>query len=369
MRIFKVLKKFRFVIVLLVVNMLLSLFIEPYNGASARMWSGYYAQEELDTIFVGSSVCQMTFIPDIFDENLGVKSYNLGTPSQAVPQSLQAIKAAVEEHEIKTVIYVMSFSSLMYNPIPEAEITFESARVRQKGGLKGFVDTLKYIYSEDIVASEKSVNFLFPWLYNYGALYAEAMKENASWKLQRVWNYFKTGIYDETDGLEKGYRNDDTTIFNYDNRWVHNTYNYYGENFSSTMLVAFEEMLAYCQEQGVDLIVLNVPHPAFDVVTCYHSYESNEALLKSYCEKYDADFYDFSLAKPEVFESNGRYFADFEHLNREGSEVFCQQLCEFLQKRAAGEDLSDGFYTVNEFLEMQTEELEEWKTMEGKTRL
>ena len=193
------------------------------------------------------------------------------------------------------------------------------------------------------------------------------MRKNAVGKLQRVRNYLETGVYDPTDGLDKGYRNDDATIFNLDNRWVHNTHNNYGEEFSEEMLEEFEGMLAYCKEQGVELIVLNVPHPVFDVVTCYESYEKNENLLKAYCEKYDADFYDFSLAKPEVFETKPMYFGDFEHLNREGSEVFCQRLCEFLQKRVAGEDLNDCFYTMDEFLELQEEELEEWKMMEGKT--
>lgn len=361
MRIFKVLKKFRFVIVLLVVNMLLSFLIEPANGASARMWSGYYAQEELDTIFVGSSVCQQTFIPDVFDENLGVKSYNMGTPSQAMPQTMQAIKAAVEEHEIKTIIYAMGFSSLMYEPIPEAEITFESARVQKKGGFDGVVDTVEYILSEDVITSEKSVNFLFPWLYNYEALSVETIVKNASEKLQKLKEYIQTGEYDPTDGLKKGFRNDEAGVFNYDNRWMYNTQHYYGEVFSASMLEEFEGMLAFCEKQGIELIVINAPHPVFDVVSCYQSYEKNENILRTYCEKYNVDYFDFSLAKPDVFETRQEYFGDFEHLNRVGSEVFCQQLCGFLMRRAGGEDMSNCFYSVDEFLELHTDELKEWK--------
>ena len=363
MRIFKWLKKFSFLIVLAAVNLLLCFLIEPANGASARMWSGYYAQEELDTIFVGSSVCQQTFIPEVFDEKLGVKSYNMGTPSQAMPQTLQAIEVAMEEHEIKTIVYAMGFSSLMYEPIPEAEITFESARVRKKGGIDGTIETIKYMFSEDVIASEKSVNFLFPWLYNYEELTVDAMVKNAEGKLQRVNKYFETGIYDETDGLQKGFRNDDYGVFNYDNRWVHNTYNYYGEEFSADMLEEFETMLVFCQEHDVELIVINAPHPAFDVVTCYQSYAKNESILKEYCEKYDADYYDFSLAKPEVFETKTSYFGDYEHLNREGAEVFCRQLSEFMRKRADGEDMSHCFYSVEEFLKLNAEELQEWQQM------
>lgn len=365
MPIFKWVKKFGYLAVLIVVNMVLSFLIEPESGASGRMWAGYYAEEELDTIFVGSSLCQQTFIPPIFDEKLGVKSYNMGTPSQAVPQSIRAIEVAIEEHDIKTVIFGMGFCSIKYEPIPEAELTFESARAREKGGLRGLLATMSYIYSEDVRGGEESVNFLFPWLYNYEDLSKAAMAKNVTLKIQAIKDAIETGEVDKTDGLLKGFRNDDTSVFNYDNKWEDNTFYSYEAYFNAEMLAEFENLLKLCKEKGVDLIVLNTPHPSFDIVSCYEFYEKNQEQLKGFCQKYGVDYYDFGLAKPEIFETRGTYFCDGEHLNRQGAEIFCEQMCDFLSRRASGENMEECFYSIEEFLELHSEELEEWKQKNG----
>jgi len=361
MRISKWLKIAGFFAVLFLVNTALSILIEPEGGASGRMWAGYYAEEELDMIFVGSSVSQQTFIPEIFDKCVGVKSYNLGTPSQAVPQSLRAIEVAVEEHDIKTIVYGMGFSSLKYEPIPEAKLTFESARARQKGGLKGMLATLSYIYSEDVRGSEDSINFLFPWLYNYENYAWETLYNNVVRKIDNMKEIMQNGQRDKTDGLRKGYRNDDTSIFNYDNKWEDNTDLFYESYYNAEMLAEFEQLLIFCQEHEVDFIVVNTPHPSFDVIACSDYYERNEKQLKEYCDKYGVDYYDFSLAKPEIFECKEEYFSDFEHLNKQGSEIFCERLSDFLNRRASGEDMEQYFYSIPEFLEIHASELQEWE--------
>lgn len=365
MRIFKYLKKVRYLLVLIAVNMVLSFFIEPESGASGRMWAGYYEEEEIDTIFVGSSLCQQTFIPEIFNEKMGVKAYNMGTPSQAIPQSLRAIEVAVEEHDIKTVVFGMDFSSLKYGPITEAELTFESARTRQKGGIKGIFSTLSYIYSEEVRGNEDSINFLFPWLYNFEDYSIETMAKNATLKLTKMKEKILTGQVDKTDGLAKGYRNDDRRVFNYDNKWVDNSYYLYGSYFETEMLAEFEKMLEFCKQNDLELIVLNTPNPVFDVVVCHEFYEKNQNRLMEICDKYGVDYYDFSLAKPEVYEVRSEYFCDSEHLNRQGSENFCYMLSDFLNRRANGEEMEKYFYSVEEYYKIYAEELEDWKQWNG----
>lgn len=361
MRIFKWMKKGSYLIALLLVNMLLSFLLEPESGASKRMWAGYYEEEKLDTIFVGSSLCQQTFIPEVFDKNMGIKSYNMGTPSQALPQTRRAIEVALEEHDIKTVIFGMDFSSLKYEPLPEAELTFESARVRQKGGIAGVVETLSYIYSEDIKGTENSINFLFPWLYNYENFYPETMIKNAKQKMEVLKEEYFDGYIDKTDGLAKGYRNDDRSVFNYDNKWTKNTYLTYEAYFNAEMLAEFDELLAFCQKNELEFIVANLPNPSFDIVSCYEFYEENQKQLKEYCEQYAVDYYDFSLIKPEIFEIKEEYFCDNEHLNRQGSEVFSQWLSTFLNQRNNGKNLDSYFYSLEEYWNIHREELEEWK--------
>lgn len=360
MRIFKYMKSLCFILVLAIVNIVLSFLIEPEGGASKRMWAGYYAEQEIDTIFVGSSLCQQTFIPEIFNRELGISAYNMGTPSQAIPQTRRAIEVAVKEQDIKTVVFGMNFSSLKYEPIPEAEMTFESARVREKGGVLSVIDALSYMYSKEVCNDENSINFLFPWLYNYEGYSWENIKKNVTDKVNEYKEEVATGVKDETDGLLKGFRNDDMSVFNYDNKWVKNSYLTYESNFNSEMLAEFEDMLVYCQQEGIDIIVINTPQPVFDLISCYESYEKNERRLLDICEKYDVDYYDFSLAKPELYEIKAKNFCDNEHLNRQGAEEFCVKLSEILNRRAKGESLNEYFYSVEEFLTIHDDELQDW---------
>ena len=358
MRIFKRLKKVSYLAVLIICNLLVSFFVEPADSASGRMWEGYYKEDNLDTIFVGSSVCQQTFIPGIFNQELGMNAYNMGTPSQAVPQTFQAIEVAVKEHDIKTVIYGMGYFSFKYLPIPQAELTFESARVREKGGIEGMLETLEYVYSDEVRAEQKSINFLFPWVFNYEDLSMNTLLNNAVAKGKEL-------IEDMTDGSapeeeKMGYRNDDTSVLDYEKKWEVTSAEY-GATFETDMLEELENLMAYCKMQEIDLIILNTPHPVHDVVACHGFYKDNEAEIKRLVAKYDADYYDFSLVREEFFDIEEEFFADYEHLNAQGSEAFCKVLAKFLEIRAAGEAVDKFFYEIDEFYDKHSDLILEYE--------
>ena len=362
MRIFKRLKKIRFMIVFLIINAMLSFLLEPARGASEIMWGGYYAEEELDTIFIGSSLCQGTFDPVMFNEQLGIKSYNMGTPSQALPQTIRALEVALAEHDIETVIFGMGFSSLKLDVLDEAELTFEKARAKKRGGIKGIADALSYLYSEDVRDEENSINFFFPWLYNREEISVEMITENIKLKFRRMKEELFGGGADALQSFTKGYQSPGVTVFNYDNMWELNTYRYYDAEFEEDILQEFEELLEICNKNEVDLIVVNTPHPYFDVIACYEFYESNQKEIEALCREHGVDYYDFNLAKPEIFETRPEYYRDYEHLNYEGSQAFCKSMCEFMIRRENGENLDEAFYSVDEFLEIHSEWLEDWKT-------
>lgn len=105
-------KKYKFLLFLAgicMLNSVLCFLIEPARGSSATMWEEYYKETEIDTIFIGSSLCSASFDPQIFDEKLGVKSFNMGTPMQPLDQNLTALETAFEEHQIDTVVIGMGF--------------------------------------------------------------------------------------------------------------------------------------------------------------------------------------------------------------------------------------------------------------------
>ncbi len=357
----KQIKKGSFLVFFIILNIVLSFVLEPARSASGFMWESYYEQEEIDMLFVGSSLCQGTFDPYIFDECMGVNSMNMGTPLQAVPQTVRALETALKDHDIKTVIFGMGFSTLKAEEVLEAELTFEKSRIRESGTIEGLEKGIRYLWSDEIKGDERSIVYFFPWLYNRGELSKDNIIENVNLKIRQMKEkYFNIPIEDNQI-FHKGYQNHGGVVFNYDNVWETNTYRYYGSELNEEMMEAMEEMMQICSQHNVELIVVNTPHPFFDVVSCYEFYEQNQNDVKTLCDKYEVDYYDFSLAKPEIFEGKAEYYSDYEHLNLEGSQVFSRQLSDFLIRRENGENMDAYFYSVDEFLELYADWLEDWK--------
>lgn len=140
--------------------MVLCFLLEPANSASKEMWNAYEQETEIDTLFVGSSVSSATFDPLIINDE---SAFYMGTPSQAIRQTLSGVKKAFDEHEIKTVIYGMDFFVFQQAPLQNAVLTFENIKAR-KG--KWFYEGVRYVCSEDVRDTEASINYWFPWIYN-----------------------------------------------------------------------------------------------------------------------------------------------------------------------------------------------------------
>jgi len=364
MRIFKWIKPLRFFIALCFVNMLLSFLLEPAKGSSDTMWTEFYQEEEIDFAFVGSSFCSTAFVPYVVDEIMGVNSFNMGTPLQAIGQTVSAVETLLEEHNVDTIVLGTGFFVLQYETLDEAELTFEKARARKKSGLDAMEDTLAYIFDENVRDTEKSINYFFPWTYNRQKITSEYIRNNVRDKIANIKAEFsQSGDNKPKQESAKGLR-PGAGVVDYGTAWEINSYWYYDQVFLEDKVEEFEEILQLCKENGVDIVVINTPHPTFDVVSCHQTYETSENEMRAICEKYDVDYYNFSLAKPELFDSVPEYYSDFEHLNLEGAEVFSESLCKLLKGRDAGEDVMTYFYSVEEYYELHSDLLEEWKSVQ-----
>lgn len=365
MRIFKKYKFLRFGVAVCVLNIVASFLIEPANGSSETMWKEYYQEQEIDTIFVGASVCSADLAPDIFDARLQVNSFNMGTPAQEIEQTIRALKVVLEEHEIETVIYGMGFFSLQMEGGEEPEMTFVKALSREQGGLKGLKTNIEYLFSEDVKTKEMSVRYFFPWTYNCIDYTIEAISANMQEKLNTT---IVEADMESTERrnwrLEKGFR-PFTGVVDYATSWSMNSYRVYKQEFDKESISYFKQLLKLCKENNVDLVVINSPHPAYDVVSCYDTYEAQDMEVRRICESYGVEYYNFSMAKPELFDIQEDYFYDFEHLNYNGAQAFSNAVCDLLEKRENKESLEDSFYSVEEFLKLHEELVEEWSVLQN----
>ena len=78
---------------LLLLNLGLTLALEPYGANSEAVWYEYRqataAGEQFDTIVIGSSAAQDSLQPGPLDEALGCRSFSLASPGQSLNSSYE----------------------------------------------------------------------------------------------------------------------------------------------------------------------------------------------------------------------------------------------------------------------------------------
>lgn len=339
------------VAVIIVFNELLKFCFEPYGTASQIMWNDYHKEENLNQIFVGSSICYVGINPYIVDDIMGTDSFNMGTSAQQLAQTKLAIKTAINDHEIKRVVMALGYFSLTGERSTKAEVAFLRAKVNSASFLTKFQTYIKYAFDDDVIGNPESINYLFPWVYNSVSL--KKVPSNVTAKLEgkvATEQEMIDNVYRHYVGKGYGYL---SGYLNFDDTGNDTTYRYYSETFSEDSLQELRDIACMCKDAGVELVVVATPRPAFDILsygTNGDEYFEKMLLLQSLFSEYGASYYDFSLAKDELFTNSDKYYFDHEHMNKEGSEAFSTSMANFLLKKDAGTDVDSLFYTPEEYL-------------------
>lgn len=342
----KIVKCILFFIVFCGLNSIMVFLFVPTDGESKRMWKNYQEMEELDMIYVGSSVCQSTFNPVIIDELTGTNSYNMGTPSQSIDLSYVAVKMAIKEHPIKRVVLGFGYFVLTSQNSKQAEAAFIRAQNQQGTFLEAVLSDVDYIYRN--IGENTSVNFMFPWVNNHVKFNTDSVVENITKKIRS----FSSADTDarETECEKRGmllY----TDVMNYDEPGDDNSWNWYQPEFSTNAVKKMREFCKLCRENDIELVVINTPRPAFDITTYAGDYYAQYLWLKEFFAEYGVAYYDFNFVKPEIFISQPEYYYNFEHLNEVGAEAFSKSFSKFMSEKEQGRVVEDLFYNWEEYLE------------------
>lgn len=112
-----------FIFLFFVLNSFIGVFLEkPKDIQIAKKkydsywrWKEFYDQPErsLDLVFLGSSHSFESFDPRIFDEVLGIKSFNMGSPSQSPVTSYFVLREVLETQKPKVIVYEVYWNSFL----------------------------------------------------------------------------------------------------------------------------------------------------------------------------------------------------------------------------------------------------------------
>ncbi|HAM15870.1 MAG TPA: hypothetical protein DCP91_08450 [Eggerthellaceae bacterium] len=340
-------------------NALLTFVLEPYGSRSQLAWQDYEKQKSLDTILVGTSCVEYGIDPAVINKACGIKSYNLASPSQSIEESFVGIRTAYEDHHITRAILGLSFNSLTSSTPPNPGSAYMHNRSLYATPLETFAVTNEFLWHYGAATSAYSLNFPFPWASNpIRSLRIPTLAENVKAKLEHAdvaamaerlesgWHYVGLG-----HGARKG-----TMDLNGSNvRQVNKAED--EEEVAGAAAIedtatldpdrerTIREICAYCDERGIDLLVIMPPLPSHDVFDRDSTYFETISYIEDLFADMGKPVYDFNLAEDDLYDLKPDYFADNWHCNLKGAQVYSRSFAKFLKAYMAGENVADLFMT------------------------
>ncbi len=317
------------------------------SGSCHEMVTSYRSQENIDTIFVGPSYCRQGIDPRVVDQVAGTNSFNMGTDSQPMTVSYDLIRRACKEHTISTVVLVTGYDFFNRDIITTpAEITYDHEITAGQGLPDKISTAFRFVTSSDHFGNMESINYIFPWIYNRVDLNISSISENINNKFFPSTDYFSL----------KGYGNASGTA-NFNDYSVTKQTLLSSCNSTSLDSWGFEQLDAICKickENGVQLLVVNLPFPAFNVLSFgIDDYYSNYLEIKGFLSDRGVNYFDFNFAKPSLFDNQDPYYVDSQHLNQKGATAFSTALSKViisLNNGGQSDALNGYFYDKEEYL-------------------
>ena len=310
--------------VAILVNVGLTYALEPYGFYAELKWSLYreLEPESIDTIIVGSSYAQLCLHPAAIDETLGSTSFNMGMPAQSLDNSLICIKEAYEDHDIKRVILAASINSMIQTPWSYASVTFTQAKCQGEPIHEQIADWANFLTNPHYFGTGASIHALFPWTVTSVDKTPTKIWQNiqnrmngdiraaARWVDPKLWDCGQGFWCAEYSGNLNLVGRDVTSL------------GYLGQDFNEINVNAMHEIGAYCQEKGIELVVVCSPRPDFDVLSYGEQYPRQMQEFQDIVESYGGVIIDGTLMHDDVYDPPETDFMDKEHISNTGSWRF-----------------------------------------------
>ena len=334
-------KKFSAVIIFLaamcVINSVLTYVLEPAeDSSSATMWSGYNHAKNIDTIYVGSSLCHVGFNPDVLDPITGYHSYNMGTNAQMLAESYMAIDTAIREKHIKRVVFGFGYFCMQRRQSIGSEVAFYRARGAYGDWKSRLTENMSFLFSAENFKSSTSINYFFPWIYDHCTISVQEISKNLNIKKEK-------GIETKPQKKETGYARQMKQL-NYDAIGSDITEAGKHQKFDRSAYQELAKICRLCNKNNVKLDVIVVPEPDYYVVAYGPDYFKKKAEIEKVCAENGVAYYDFNLAKPELYDAEPTYYADSEHMNETGATAFSRSVG-YLLNQEDRQNMKDLFYT------------------------
>ena len=258
------------------------------KGTVYRASLEYKKNKPFDIAVFGSSHAYRGYDPRIFEKKMGKTIFNFGSSAQSVPNSFHYIKNETALNDYEFVIL-----DLLVTIFENTELESSIMLVRNvpQNGL-----------ATDIFWDEKDIRLLNIYLARYLAL--------------NDTGYFKNPFY-----VKNGFISRSETMIT-----PESVQGYEPFNPNPRAIKRFEQILSYCDQEKIPLVLVNQPRPK---ETNPDKNREFSEFIHELIKDYSFPYFDYSM---DHNLSTGPHYYDLGHMNQKGVEYFNDRLCSDLNQ-------------------------------------
>ena len=300
-----------------------------------RMMAEMYAAEDISALFLGSSHAYRSYDPALADELLGVPTFNAGSSSQFLDQSYYLLREIAAVHDLDTVYLDTYYGMARIQSSKNSPSIFyisdymrdwrnKFAYLWHSGGLAtvadGFITLRHDFVNVNLAANLRSRR-------RPVADYSTVTYSNEAYRGRGFVYSFETGAATEA-ALEE------LALYDFDRELPMGEFSY----------AALLDIIDFCAEKGIRLVLVDQPMPAENLARV-KGYRHYCAFLADLARTRGIEYWNFNFYRGDTGLSDAHY-ADVDHLNGEGAEVYTRLFCETARAIDAGADAGDFFAEI-----------------------
>lgn len=313
--------------------------INDTNEWSRAMFHDFYTREEnIDTLFLGSSHVYCGINPEIITEKTKESAFNMATPAQPLNGSYYLLKEADKYNDLSHVYLELYFGQSVGEEGHFKEAGQLPRNWRNTNYMKPSLNKLSYM----LTMSEPSLAYMtFLPARRYWTDLFEPEKIKETIRQKRSAAYGEYTAESELNGVKEIYVKDG---FYYSEHKAEGGVLYdivKPEPFTENSMTLEAEqylrkIISYCKEKNIELTLYSAPVTDYQA-SLYGDYDLYVKQVKEIAEEYGLVYYDFNLCREENMDlTEDGLFRDKGHLNVYGAEIFSEVFADFFQGLSEG---------------------------------
>jgi hypothetical protein len=271
----------------------------------------------VDVLFVGASHTEDGYNINLIEENTGLNAYNVGVSAQKLQSCYYLLKEAGENNGVKTAWLDVAYgvtaaesSTKLANYVVADYLTNQKVKYEfliEEYGVEGVVNgMLPVLHSCSLKPSTLKAHLTRDYIKNpYKYLPTETDEYSGQGYIKGKGTLAENYVF-KSDGSI----NPEKLVSDYSWKWL-------------------KKIINYCNEKGIELVLVNVPMPDGQLQADLY-YDEYTEYIRNVAQEYGLKYYDFNLTKSYALTMERSDYDDSSHLNGQGADKFSECVSKIL---------------------------------------